>query len=336
MNKKRWIALLIAACLFIFSAIVNIGLSVKEEKDDGLAGIFGGDDSELSETVIEKGNAAKKIAVLEVNGTIQDTGSGSSPLMSQTGYNHQAFLKQLEAAKNDKAVKGVIIKVNSPGGGVVESAEIHKKIEELKKETKKPVYISMGSMAASGGYYISTAANKIYAIPDTLTGSLGVIMQSVNYGKLADKLGVESVVIKSGAHKDIMSPTREMTGEEKEIMQTLVDNSYDGFVNVISEGRHLSKEKVRSIADGRVYDGRQAKELKLVDQLGYFEDAVTGMEKDYKLKGAQVIQYNQGFGLPSWLSMSMQKVIGGDEQVTAMLKTFAQPSSPRLMYLYAE
>ena len=98
-------------------------------------------------------------------------------------------------------------------------------------------------MAASGGYYISTAANKIYAIPDTLTGSLGVIMQSVNYGKLADKLGVESVVIKSGAHKDIMSPTREMTGEEKEIMQTLVDNSYDGFVNVISEGRHLSKEK---------------------------------------------------------------------------------------------
>ncbi|CJF72796.1 Protease 4 [Streptococcus pneumoniae] len=194
----------------------------------------------------------------------------------------------------------------------------------------------MGSMAASGGYYISTAANKIYAIPDTLTGSLGVIMQSVNYGKLADKLGVESVVIKSGAHKDIMSPTREMTGEEKEIMQTLVDNSYDGFVNVISEGRHLSKEKVRSIADGRVYDGRQAKKLKLVDQLGYFEDAVTGMEKDYKLKSAQVIQYNQGFGLPSWLSMSMQKVIGGDEQVTAMLKTFAQPSSPRLMYLYAE
>src|SRR6478735_1974987 len=123
MNKKRWIALLIAACLFIFSAIVNIGFSVKEEKDDGLAGIFGGDDSELSETVIEKGNAAKKIAVLEVNGTIQDTGSGSSPLMSQNGYNHQAFLKQLEAAKNDKAVKGVIIKVNSPGGGVVESAE---------------------------------------------------------------------------------------------------------------------------------------------------------------------------------------------------------------------
>ncbi|MCY7985939.1 signal peptide peptidase SppA, partial [Bacillus inaquosorum] len=198
------------------------------------------------------------------------------------GYNHRTFLKNLERAKDDKAVKGIVLKVNSPGGGVYESAEIHKKLEEIKKETKKPIYVSMGSMAASGGYYISTAADKIFATPETLTGSLGVIMESVNYSKLADNLGISFETIKSGAHKDIMSPSREMTKEEKNIMQSMVDNSYEGFVDVISEGRGMSKAEVKKIADGRVYDGRQAKKLNLVDELGFYDDTISAMKKDHK------------------------------------------------------
>src|SRR5262249_39988293 len=152
-----------------------------------------------------------------------------------------------------------------PGGGGVESAEIHDRLKEVQKDTKKPVYISMGSMAASGGYYISTAAKKIYASPETLTGCLGGIMEGINYQGLADKYGVDFVTIKSGKYKDIMSPTRKMTDEERQILQRMIDNSYEGFVKVISEGRHMTVEQVKKIADGRVYDGRQAKNLNLID-----------------------------------------------------------------------
>ncbi|WEZ09264.1 signal peptide peptidase SppA [Priestia flexa] len=337
MNTKRWVALAIAVGVFIISILVNTVSTFifASDEETGVSGFFGGSASELTEMVIEEGASLNKIAVLEVNGTIQDTGDSTS-VFSQGGYNHELFLEQLDAAKDDDMVKGIIIKVNSPGGGVVESAQIHKKMEEIQADTKKPIYISMGSMAASGGYYISTSADKIYATPDTLTGSLGVIMQSVNYGELAERLGVKDVTIKSGEHKDIMSPTRDMTEEERQIMQKLIDNSYSGFVDVISKGRDLSESKVREIADGRIYDGRQAKELKLVDELGFFEDSLVDMKKQYKLKDAQVIEYESGFGFPSWLSMSMNKMMGSDQQLSSVLKSLAEPNSPRMMYLYQE
>ncbi|MGE7216196.1 signal peptide peptidase SppA [Priestia koreensis] len=336
MNKRRWVALGLAIGLFLISILVSVTTSVLfNDVGEGLSSVMG-DDEGFAEKVIKDGNDAKKIVVLEVSGVIQDTGEASSPFQSG-GYNHQEFLKMIDQAKNDPQVKGLIVKVNSPGGGVVESAEIHKKLEEFKEKTKHPVYISMGSMAASGGYYISTAANKIYAIPDTLTGSLGVIMQSLNYGELAKNFGVKNETIKSGPYKDIMSPTREMTAAERQIMQRLVDNAYGGFVNVISKGRNLSEEQVRKIADGRVYDGRQAKELKLVDELGYFDDTVKGMKKDEHLKGAEVVSYeSSSLGLSSFLSMSAQKVLGNTQELTGMLKLLSNPSSPRLMYLYAE
>ncbi|WGI63510.1 signal peptide peptidase SppA [Escherichia coli] len=189
-------------------------------------------------------------------------------LLGGEAYDHRAFLKELDKAKDDASVKGVLLRVNSPGGGVYESAEIHKKLEEVKK-AKKPIYVSMGSMAASGGYYVSTPAKKIFASPETLTGSLGVIMQSLNYAKLADNLGIKYETIKSGKFKDIMSPNRDMTKDERDIMQSMVDNSYEGFVKVISEGRGMSKQDVKKIADGRIYDGTQAKSNGLVDELGY-------------------------------------------------------------------
>lgn len=257
MNAKRWIALVIALGIFGVSIIVSISMSFFESVKGAQTDLTSLTD-ESQEKTLENGSPSSKIAVLEVSGTIQDNGDSSS-LLGADGYNHRTFLKNLERAKDDKTVKGIVLKVNSPGGGVYESAEIHKKLEEIKKETKKPIYVSMGSMAASGGYYISTAADKIFATPETLTGSLGVIMESVNYSKLADKLGISFETIKSGAHKDIMSPSREMTKEEKNIMQSMVDNSYEGFVDVISKGRGMPKAEVKKIADGRVYDGRQAK-----------------------------------------------------------------------------
>jgi len=336
MNGKRWAALGIAGALLFFSIVVNM-LSAFDFTDfeNSFKEMFEVADTPFIEEVVEKGNSSKKIAILEVNGVIQDTTDAGS-LFTSPGYNHKSFIKSLEQVKDDPTVKAVILKVNTPGGGVVESAEIHRKIVEIQKEAKKPVYVSMGSMAASGGYYIAAPADKIFASPETLTGSLGVIMQGYNYAGLAEKYGVEFVTIKSGPYKDIMSPTRDMTKEERNILQSMIDNSYEGFVKVISEGRGMSESEVKKIADGRIYDGRQAKDVNLIDEFGYLEDVIDVMKKDNNLKGAQVVSYSENFGFGSLFSMGAQKIMGEDFEMAGLMKLLSQPNSPRLMYLYAE
>ncbi|MBB5324481.1 protease-4 [Anoxybacillus tepidamans] len=336
MNRKRWVALAVAAVLFIISALVSVITSFMTQdmgkwSEEWLSLV----NKKFNEEVIEDGNELKKIVVLEVNGVIQEVDDTSS-LFSGGGYNHRLFLQMIEQAKNDDAVKAIVLRVNSPGGGVVESAEIHDQLLKLKKETKKPIYVSMGSMAASGGYYISTAADKIFASPETITGSLGVIMQSINYEGLAKKYGVELVTIKSGPYKDIMNPARKMTEEERKILESLIKNSYDGFVKVISEGRHLPESEVRKIADGRIYDGRQAKQLKLIDEFGYLDDTIAAMKKDHRLQGAQVVKYTSDFGFGSFFRMKAPTFTTNQTNELEIVKLFSKPSSPRLMYLYAE
>lgn len=336
MNRKRWIALAIAAALFIISALVHVVTSM-------IAGDVGKwseewlslADQDFSEEVLEDGDELKKIVVLEVNGVIQE-GEDTESLFTAASYDHRAFLKMIEQAKNDDTVKAIVLRVNSPGGGVVESAEIHDQFVKLKKETKKPIYVSMGAMAASGGYYISTMADKIFASPETITGSLGVIMQNINYEGLAKKYGVEFVTVKSGPYKDIMSPSRKMTEEERNILQSLIRNSYDGFVKVISEGRHIPESEVRKIADGRIYDGRQAKQLKLIDEFGYLDDTIAAMKKDHHLEGAQVVTYTNELPFSSLFQMSMQRLSTASQEITQLKNVFSKPTSPRLMYLYAE
>ncbi|WP_071460388.1 signal peptide peptidase SppA [Bacillus massilinigeriensis] len=337
MNGKRWAALGIAVGLFFISVLVNTlsFFGTKEEKPSSLDQLIEVGGYTFSEEVIEEGNDFEKIAVLSVDGTIQDAGEPSA-FMSSSGYNHREFLKKLDNAKEDNEVKGIIIRVNSPGGGVVESAEIHDKIKEIQEETKKPVYISMGSMAASGGYYISAPADKIYASPETITGSLGVIMQGINYEGLAEKYGVDFVTIKSGKHKDIMSPTRKMTEEEHQILQSMIDNSYQGFVKVISDGRGIPTGKVKEIADGRIYDGRQAKKLGLIDEFGHFEDVVEQMKKEKDMADAMVVSYSEDMGFGSFFSFGAQKLMGNEMQMTDMAKLLMQPNAPRPMYLYSE
>ncbi len=336
MNGKRWAALGIAAGLFIVSVLINFlsSMAFKGLETD-FNDLMSTADQPFTEEVVKEGSELKKIVVLDVDGVIQDSGVADS-LFQGAGYNHQDFMKKLNNVKEDDSVKGIIIRVNSPGGGVVESAEIHDKLKEIQKDTKKPIYISMGSMAASGGYYISTAAKKIYASPETLTGSLGVIMEGYNYKGLADKYGVDFVTIKSGKYKDIMSPTRDMTDEERQILQNMVNNSYEGFVKVISDGRHMSTDEVKKIADGRVYDGRQAKDLKLIDGFGYLDDVISQMKKNEKLKGAKVVRYTEDLGFGSLFNLQAKKWLGGNAEISGLMKILSKPNSPRLMYLYAD
>lgn len=336
MNGKRWAALGIAVGLFIASTVINFLSSFAfSDAEDAFTDMFAVSEEMFAEEIIEEGDMLSKIAVLSINGVIQDTGDAESFFESPL-YNHKAFMEQLDYVKESDDVKAIILQVNSPGGGVVESAQIHDKIKEIQKETKKPIYVSMGSMAASGGYYVSAPADKIFASPETLTGSLGVIMQGVNYAGLAEKYGVEFTTIKSGPYKDIMSPSRPMTEEERKILQSMIDNSYEGFVKVISEGRDMSVDRVKEIADGRIYDGRQAKQLDLIDGFGYLEDVIENVRKDQKLGDATVVKYTESMGFGSFFSMGAQKIMGEDAEMAGLMKLLSQPNSPRLMYLYAE
>ncbi len=174
--------------------------------------------------------------------------------------------QNLEDFGKDDSIVAVVVRIDSPGGGVAASQEIYDAILQLRK--KKKVVASMGSVAASGGLLIACAADKIVANPGTITGSISAIMQFANIEELLGKIGVKSSVVKSGPYKDIGSPVREMTPEERQIIQELVDDIYNQFIDVIVEGRNLPREQVMAIADGRLFSGRKAKELGLVDQMG--------------------------------------------------------------------
>ncbi len=197
-----------------------------------------------------------KVGVVPVKGVILD----SKPVMDT-----------LEKFGKDDSIKAIVVRVETPGGGVSPSQEISEKIKSVRK--KKTVVASMGSMATSGGYYVACAAEKIVANPGSLTGSIGVIMHFTNVEDLFKKVGLKASVIKSGKFKDAGSPFREMTKEEQEILQGLIDDVQDQFVDAVATSRGISKEKVKEIADGRVFTGRQAVGLKLVDELGDLEHA---------------------------------------------------------------
>lgn len=334
MNMKRWIAVGVAILILGLSAIsTKISTMVnQEERMKQIESIFANsfDPNALQEQVITPGDHSNRIAVLKVDGTIMDT--PASAFQSVT-YNHQNLLASFDRIAEDPTIKGVILEVDSPGGGVYESAEIHKKIEELKANTDIPIWTSMGSMAASGGYYISAPTDKIYATPETLTGSIGVIMSGYNLTGLMEKLGVQDQTIKSGPNKDIMSSSRPMTEEERNIMQGLINNMYGRFVNIVATGRNLDEATVRTIADGRIYDGVQAKENRLVDELGYFDDVVADFSQEIAVENPEVFEYT-GSGF-SGLSGLFSKASGKSE-LNALTSLFAESldTAPRAMYLY--
>lgn len=169
-------------------------------------------------------------------------------------------------------IRAVIVRIESPGGGVVPSQEIYRELARLKE--KKPVIASLGGVAASGGYYIASACSAIVANPGTITGSIGVIMETANVQGLLEKLGVKGTVIKAGTYKDLGSPLREMTAEERQILKTMLDDVHQQFITAVASGRNMDEAVVRGLADGRVYSGKQAQSLGLVDQLGSFQDAI--------------------------------------------------------------
>ena len=195
------------------------------------------------------------------------------------------LIEKLKKYEKDNNVVGIILRINSPGGAVAPSQEIYRFIKRM----SKPVYASMSTVAASGGYYVASACDRIYAMPGTITGSIGVIMKFTDLSKIYDKIGVRTETIKSGKFKDIGSTTRSMTEEEKSILKQSVDDVYNQFIeDILSKRTFLNKEELLKYADGRIITSREAKNLKLVDKLGSYEDAYEDMKKDKNTLDAEL------------------------------------------------
>jgi protease-4 len=208
-------------------------------------------------TVVQSAPIGDKVAVIDVTGTISRT---------------ETIVDQIHQYRDDQGVKAIVLRINSPGGSVAPVQEIYSELKKL----EKPIVASMSSTAASGGYYIAAIADEILANPGTLTGSIGVIMQFTKLKGLYEKIGLEQQVVKSGKFKDTGSPVRNLTDEERELLQATLDDVHNQFIDAVFEGRqaHLTREDIVALADGRIFSGQQALEHKLVDQLGNLTDAI--------------------------------------------------------------
>ncbi len=288
----------------------------------------------LEETVIvdcQRWSCRHKIAIIDVNGLILNA-KGSSLLGS--GENPVAlFHERLEAAAEDPHVKAVVLRINSPGGAVTASDIMYQEVVHFRQKTSKPVVACMMDVAASGGYYLAMGCDRIYAHPTTVTGSIGVIMSLYNASGLFTKLGVSSDPIKSGPNKDLGNPGRPMTDEERAILQGMVNSFYDQFVHVVVEGRHLPEEKVRALADGRVYTGLEAKKVGLVDEVGYLEDALQAAKDLAGITDATIIAYDRGEGYRGSIFASTPK-IPSEINVKLDLPGLSNSGGAAFMYLW--
>jgi protease-4 len=194
-------------------------------------------------------------------------------------------VKQLKKFGNDDSIKAIVLHVNTPGGGVAASQEIYEEVKRVREKKKKPIVVSIETVGASGGYYISSAANKIFADRGSVVGSIGVIAEWYNYADLLHWAKLKNIVFKTGEFKDTGNPARELTQAEKDYLQGLINNMYGQFVHAVAEGRKMKDQDVKALADGRVWTGEQAKDLHLIDELGDFQAAVDDTAKSVGIKG---------------------------------------------------
>jgi len=239
-----------------------------------------------------------RIGVVEVEGTITDL---------------KDVMADIVRFKEDDSIKGVIVRINSPGGAVGPTQEAASELKKLKE--KKKVYVSMGSVCASGGYYIAAIGERLYANPSTITGSIGVIMQQTVVEDLMKKIGVQSNTIKAGAMKDVGNPFRKMTDSERQYLQGIIDSIHAQFIKDVAAGRRMNIDKVRELADGRIYTGLQAKEAGLIDNIGTFYDTVDAMKTTLGIKGKPDLVYGKRpFAPLKWLFSSALQDMFAREQ----------------------
>jgi protease-4 len=297
--------------VFLLLGIIGLGAVV--------AGGSAATDDGITEKTLIEGDRSLKIAVINIEGVIE---SEMSDLVR----------RQINRAENDSNVKALIVRISSPGGAVSSSDQIHYYISRFKKHTHKPVLAFMQSIAASGGYYAAVACDEIMAEPTVITGSIGVIMNHlVIKNLLEEKLGIAPVTLKSGKRKDWPSMFNETTEEEKQyLMDRIISPAYDRFVELVAEGRQtvLSEDQIRQLADGSIYTAREAMDKKLIDSVGYFDEAVYKAEQMAQISGAKVVSYEELFSF--WSLMGAQ----GKAKINLETQILEKLAAPRVLYLW--
>ncbi len=271
MESKRTVRTALALLGLLVLAVIGVSLLTSLVLDSGWLG-------------------GERVAVIRIEGVIVDS---------------RETIEELRRFRDNPSIKAVVLRIDSPGGGVVPSQEIHTEVLKARKDGRLKVVASMGNLAASGGYYIAAATDKIVANPGTLTGSIGVIMELANVQGLLEKVGVQSVVIKSGRYKDLASPFRAMSKEDRGLLQNVLDDVHDQFIQAVAAGRALKVEEVRPLADGRIFTGRQARTAKLVDELGDLQDAIKLAARLVGIEGEpRVVEPRKRFSLRDLLENS--------------------------------
>ena len=271
------------------------------------------------------------IALVEIEGVIVP-GEAPPPSPFSIGPSGVAYsqtvINHIKRANEDESVKAIVLHIDSPGGSVFASDQIYREL----KTVDKPIIAAMGNVAASGGYYVAAPADEIWASPLTITCSVGAIMRFLNFEQFSEEYGVTAITIASGKFKDTGNPFREFTPEDRAILQSMVDEAYDTFVGVVAEGREMTDERVREIADGRICTGRQAQEMGLVDSLGYLPDVIDRAAElgGIEVEDHRIIEYSHNAGFAASLTAGLIRP-SPVEELKQLLHFDA--GSP-LMYLY--
>ncbi|MHC4665371.1 MAG: signal peptide peptidase SppA [Planctomycetota bacterium] len=292
---------------------------------------------QLEETEIERDRGlfvTDKIAVVDVAGLIANQeqrgflSGGENPV--------SLFVEKLDKARKDKAVKAVVLRLNSPGGTVGATDVMHHKLREFKEKSKKPVVACMLDVAASGAYYLACGCDGIVAQPGSVTGSIGTIVQTISFAGTMEKLGIKAVAIKSGKLKDLASPLHDLSEEEREVLQGIITEFYEQFVDAVDQGRkELDEEKVRELADGRVFTAKEALEKGLIDRVGYPGEAIAWAKDLAGVKRARVVIYHRPAGYkPNIYGSGMSKANVVGPLINVELPDWLTSNGVRFLYLW--
>ncbi|MBW7572646.1 signal peptide peptidase SppA [Caproiciproducens faecalis] len=317
MNKKQIAGLVAAAFVFVFICSANLLVKNAAQEQSKKA---------LAQSVLDSVESQVQlpsepfVGVVKVDGTIMKTTSSSS-LFPTEGYNHDKTLKLIDQLQESGNNRGILLYVNTPGGSVYETDELYQRLLKYKKDTGRPVWTYMANEACSGGYYVSMASDKIYANRNTWTGSIGVILSLSNYKGLMDKLGVDTILFTSGPNKSMGNPGVDVTNEQKTIFQGLVDESYEQFVGIVAQGRKMSVDTVKPIADGRIYTAQQALDLKLIDGIQNYEDTQAQMKKELGGEVTFFTPKSSEFNLNSLFSMAKSYTSTDADKIKELLES---------------
>ena len=327
-----WIAIAGLGVTLMISVLANFGLLL------GLAVIGGGsapgqaeaeDEFPALKEIWSCGHGAVKAARIPVAGVIMRDGESSLFQISRDRV--ETVIRQIRAAQNDDSVRAIILEVDSPGGGITPTDEIYRALSEFRASApNRKVVVLVQGMAASGGYYVAMASDWIIAEPTALIGSISVIIQTLNWKGLSDKLGVQDVTIKSGKNKDLLNPFREVNPEHLAMLQAMVDSLHQHFLGIVKQGRALDDATLQAIGDGRVFSTGEAQRLRLVDQTGYWSDAVAKTAQLLGESSVKIVRYEEKNDFSRWLA----ELRGPALNVNLGLPRWMNAEGPRLMYLW--